>query len=527
MPAAASKVSSPVGGNPEALTTAGDPARLAPALAPLDDPTLARRALHQSFFRAVAWTGSVKWIGQLVTWPVTILIAKLLSPGDYGFITLVSTLTRFMALVTEGGVGLAIVTNPGLRDREMRQLNGFALLLGLGAIACCLILARPVAVLTHDPAAARVLMVLSVTLLLDAATIVPTAQLRRSFRYRDLALLEAMRSLVTLTATLWFASHGFGYWSLVFGYALGSFTQSASTVIVARVAVARPRWTDIGPTLRVSVHLLVGNIGEFVSSNTDRLVGGLVLGSAALGGYTFAWVLAFTPSEKITSMVARVVPSLFGRMRDRPSEIIRYSLRIAETVSMITLPAFVGLALIADQVVGVLLGTKWLGAVGPLRAFCAYAAVLDCMLVIPHALTASSEVRPLSQNALIAMLVYPPLFFVLGTTFGTTGLALTWAIVGTVLNLRLLRVMSRRLGMSLRAYGRSLLPAVSSCLVMAVAVLGARLLVVPRLHPVGGLLAVLSVGMASYVAALFALHGERIRATIAFVMEQRRTPEPA
>jgi O-antigen/teichoic acid export membrane protein len=313
----------------------------------------------------------------------------------------------------------------------------------------------------------------------------------------------------------------------VFGYALGSLAQSVGTVVVARVAVARPYWRDIGPTLRVSVHLLLGNIGEFVSSNTDRLVGGLVLGSAALGGYTFAWVLAFTPSEKITSMVARVVPSLFGRMRDKPSELVRYSLRIAEAVSAITLPAFVGLALIADQVVSVLLGAKWLGAVGPLRAFCIYAAVLDCLLVVPHALTATSEVRPLSQNALIAMLVYPPLFFVLGTTFGTTGLALTWAIVGTVLNLRLLLVMSRRLGMPLRAYGRSLLPGVSSCLVMAVAVVGARTLVVPRLHPIGGLLAVLGVGMASYAAALFALHGERIRATVAFLMAQRRTPSPA
>jgi O-antigen/teichoic acid export membrane protein len=526
VPGRASDVSSPVGGNPEALTTAGDPARLAPALTPLDDPTLARRALHQSFFKAVAWTGSVKWIGQLITWPVTILIAKLLSPGDYGFITLVSTLTRFMALMTEGGVGLAIVSNPTLGDREMRQLNGFALLLGLGAIACCLLLARPVAVLTHDPAAARVLLVLSATLLLDAATIVPTGQLRRAFRYRELALLEAMRSLATLGSTLLLASRGMGYWSLVFGYALGSLVQSVGTVVVARVAVARPHWSVIGPTLRVSVHLLLGNIGEFVSSNTDRLVGGLVLGSAALGGYTFAWVLAFTPSEKITSMVARVVPSLFGRMRDKPSELIRYSLRIAETVSVITLPAFVGLALIADQVVGVLLGAKWVGAVGPLRAFCLYAGVLDCMLVVPHALTASSHVRPLSQNALIAMLVYPPLFFVLGTTFGTTGLALTWAVVGTVLNLRLLLVMSRRLGMPLHAYGRSLFPGVSSCLVMAVAVLGTRLLIVPRLNPVGGLLAVVGVGVVSYVAALLALHGARVRATVGFLMEQRRMPVP-
>jgi uncharacterized membrane protein len=136
-------------------------------------------------------------------------------------------------------------------------------------------------------------------------------------------------------------------------------------------------------------------------------------------------------------------------------------------------------------------------------------------------------VRPLSQNALIAMLVYPPLFFVLGTTFGTTGLALTWAVVGTVLNLRLLLVMSRRLGMPLRAYGKSLLPGVSSCLAMAVAVLGTRLLVVPRLNPVGGLLAVLGVGMVSYVAALLALHGERVRATVSFLMEQRRVPVPA
>jgi len=101
----------------------------------LVDPQTSTRSLESTdldrpLVRGIAWTGAARWSTQAVTWAATLVIARILSPSDYGIFSLATLYLGFLSLVTEFGLGSAIVTIRNLTDLEIGQLNTLSVLLG-------------------------------------------------------------------------------------------------------------------------------------------------------------------------------------------------------------------------------------------------------------------------------------------------------------------------------------------------------------------------------------------------------------
>ena len=87
--------------------------------------------LDRSFIKGVAWTGASKWSIQLITWVTTFVVARLLTPDDYGIVAMASVYTGLLALLTEFGIGSAIVMLSGLSEDQIAQINTLSILLGI------------------------------------------------------------------------------------------------------------------------------------------------------------------------------------------------------------------------------------------------------------------------------------------------------------------------------------------------------------------------------------------------------------
>ena len=120
--------------------------------------------------------------------------------------------------------------------------------------------------------------------------------------------------------------------------------------------------------MRFSGDVLGSRVAWYAYSNSDFLVAGRMLGQAPLGAYTLAWTIASTPVEKITNMITRVTPAFFSAVQDDKPHLRRYLLGITDGLSLLTFPASLGMALVADQFVLVVLGAKWAPAIIPLAA---------------------------------------------------------------------------------------------------------------------------------------------------------------
>src|SRR5437879_381520 len=89
-----------------------------------------QRTLDKILIRGVAWTAAVKWLTQVVAWGTTLIVARLLAPSDYGLIGMGGILLNFVGLLSEFGLGTAVITLQELTDHQVSQLNSLSLILG-------------------------------------------------------------------------------------------------------------------------------------------------------------------------------------------------------------------------------------------------------------------------------------------------------------------------------------------------------------------------------------------------------------
>ncbi|MDP9160453.1 MAG: lipopolysaccharide biosynthesis protein, partial [Acidobacteriota bacterium] len=390
----------------------------------IPEPT---KHLDSILVRGLAWTGGVKWIAQLVTWCSTLIIARLLNPADYGLVGMAAVYLGFINLLCEFGVGTTVVTLREMSDDHVAQLNGFSVLLGLSGFALSCVAAVPLGLFFKTPRLPWVVVAMSTTFVISSFQSVPAALLQRELRFKLLSLIDGAKSFILACTMLVLAIAGLRYWTLVIGSILSTLIAAILVVSKRPHRMAWPRPSVLGPILHFSRHIIVNRIAWYAYSNSDFVVAGRILGQQALGAYTVAWNVANVPVEKITSVLNSVTPSLFSAVQKDKAALRRYVLNLTEGLAFVTLPASIGLGLVAREFVLVILGEKWQPAITPLRFLAFYVTIRSITPLIPAVLNVVGESRFNMRNSLVAALVLP-CAFVFGSHWGTAGIAAAWII---------------------------------------------------------------------------------------------------
>jgi O-antigen/teichoic acid export membrane protein len=268
-----------------------------------------------------------------------------------------------------------------------------------------------------------------------------------------------------------------------------------------------PRFDALREPLRFGSHLMASSIITTASLNLDDLVAGRQLGPSALGIYGIAWSLANVPLEKVTTMVTTVIPGYLAIVRSDLSEVRRYLRNLTEGMALLTFPACVGLALVAQEFVAVALGTKWHEAVAPLRILASYAAFRSIVALLSKVLTAMGNPRFVMWNDLATLLLMG-FAFVVGSRWGVAGIAWAWVVAYPIVVIPLYRETFKTIRMTLIEYLASIRPALEATTVMTLAVLAVHQIFLTT-RPLVRLCAEVLTGIIAYGATLFFRHKDR------------------
>ena len=476
--------------------------------------------LDRSFARGIAWQGSVKWIVQLVTWGTTIVVARILSPADYGLLAMGAVLLAFIALLSESGIGATIVTVREITGEQIAQINGGAVLLGVASFAAACLVAFPVGWFYHSAALPPVIIAMSLTLVISSFRVVPGALLQRDLRFPRIAVLDAAQGLLQALTTVAFAMLGFRYWSLVLSALIGAAVGTAATVISRPYRIKRPRWKTLRPVLPFTRNVLVARLFWYTYQNSDFIVAGKWLGSQALGAYSYAWTLASMPVDKISALVGSVTPPIFAAVQNDIPALRRYFLTVTEGLAVFAFPITLGLALVAPELVPVVFGDRWLFMIPPLQVLAAYATIRTITPTVSQVLAVTGDTRFLMYMTALGALTLPTAF-IIGSRWGTIGIATAWTVAHPIavyfpLNARAFR----RLELRIKDYVRALWPAVSGCLVMILAVAVARSMVPAATAGSVRLGIEVLAGAVAYSASLLLFHRQRITGFLALWRQQ-------
>jgi O-antigen/teichoic acid export membrane protein len=433
----------------------------------------AGRSLDQSLVSGIAWTGIVKWSMQVLSWVATLATVRMLAPTDYGLFGMAMVYIGFGQIITEAGISAAVIQRPNLTERETAELCGLSVIVGILFTMATLAVAAPVAMFFAQPSVQGILIALSPLFIIRSLQLVPRTLLARELRFRASALIDVVESLSLVLATLVLALMGWRYWALV----AGSVVSAVATVlVVVRHRFVRPAMPTelIRAPIRFSRDVTIGQVSWYAYTNADFAIVGRMLGSVALGAYSFAWTIANVVGERVSALIGRVTPPLFAAVQNDPAALRRYLGLVVEGIALLTLPASVGLSLVADEFVPVVAGGQWAAAIGPLRILALYAAFRSIFYVAPQLLIATGRARTSMRFGLLATLVLPPAFIV-GAQFGATGVAAAWVLVYPMLALlTYVRATLQATQMTWAAYGAALWPAARATLVMAAVVLAIR-----------------------------------------------------
>jgi teichuronic acid exporter len=459
----------------------------------------------------LAWTGAMKWGTQLLSWAATLIIARLLTPDDYGVLTMANVYLGFIALVNEFGLGPAIIRQRDLTEDQISALGGISIALSLALWTLSALVAFPVAAFFGEPAVRWVIMALSLNFITTGFRVLPRALMTRDLQFKRVAAMDATEALTSMGITLVLAFLGYRYWSLVWGGVTGSLV---ATVMALRWRSHRRHFprdlTSVAPSLRFGWHLVVSRFAWYLYSSADFAVVGRMLGKTALGGYGFAWTLASIPVTRISALVSQVTPAIFSAVQNDKEQLSRYFLKLSEGLAFITFPFSVGVALVAPEFVLVALGDQWTPAIVPLQLLAFYAGFRSLTTLHPQVLQSVGRTRDQMRFSLLALAVLPLMFY-LGARFGgIAGVAWGWIIGYPIVMIPPYRAVFEATGLTFSRYFAALWPAILGSAGMAAAVLGIAALLPANLTPLQRLLIESSTGALVYATMMFGLQRKRV-----------------
>lgn len=483
-------------------------------------PSRETAQLNRALVQGIAWTGGVKWGGQILSWVSTLVVARLLAPSDYGLIGMAMVFMGFVTLVNEFGLGAAIIARRDLSEDHISQLNGFSVLLGLGSVAVTALAAVPLSLFFGVPELRWVVVAMSGVFVLSSLRTVPASLLERDMHFKTTALIEGGQAVGQAMSVVLLAWVGFGYWALVGGTLIGAAVSSGAVLAMRRHRFAWPRLKAIKGALTMSWHLLMTRLCWFASANSDMMVAGRVLGQAALGAYTLGWTIAMVPVEKVSSLVVRIAYPLFSSLQNDLAAIRHYLLVLTEGLALVTFPVACGLAMVAENFVALALGSKWHDAVLPLQLLAAFTAMRSVTPLLPHILNVTGGSRFGMYVGFWTALIGPPLFYA-GSWWGLGGIALAWVIVHPLAMAPVYWRVLPVIELPVHRYLVALAPAVTGSVLMVISMWGAST-VMPAAWPLAAHLGVeVAVGGIVYAGATVLFHLERLRAFVQLVKSAR------
>jgi PST family polysaccharide transporter len=448
--------------------------------------------------------------GQAIALATSLVLARLLSPADFGLVAMANLLLAFVGPLHDSGLATAFVAR-GANARAYAGTLAWGTL-GSGLIAAALVAASAPLVATAfgEPALEDVTRALAVTFAFRGAAAAPLAVLVRELAFERRAITTLGGTVVESATSIACAYYGAGAWALVAGQIGGA---AATAVLAWVVAPWRPwgalSFTRLWEMSHYGRHVVTANSLGFLGSYLDNIVVGRALGAGALGLYGTAFRWGRLPATALAAVVSPVAFPSYVSVRDDPARFHRAYLRLVRTVTTITLPAQIGLFLLAPILVDALYPPAWHGMVTPLRVFAVFGLINSIVATTGDVFKAANRpgwIAALAAVHLPALCVGLWLLVDRGPGGAAAALTLAACASGAVAVPLALRVIA----LPMRRFAAALAPQALATTVMAVVVAAASTLVAPS-PSVAALVLLAALGVVVYVGALAAVDGAWLR----------------
>lgn len=381
--------------------------------------------------------GAVTMVSQGVTIAIqlasTVILARLLSPEDYGVMAMVMAIVSFAGLFRDLGLSSAAIQKKDLTRAQ--QSNLFWLNVGMGTLLTMLVAAAsPLVVWFYGkPELLGVTVALSFSFLIGSFGTQHGAMLVRNMQFGRKAIAGISGSIVTLAIAVILALQGFSYWSLVWGNLAGGLT---TTTLLFMLSPFRPGWmargTGVRDMLKFGANITAFDFVNYFHRNLDNILIGRFVGAGALGLYSRAYALLMLPINSIRGPINAVGFPALSQLQDRPEEFRKFSRKITGIIALLSMPLVAFLGVSSFWIIPLVLGPGWEESIS-IFSILAIAAFFQPVSSMRGQVMLSVNRADRYLRWGVANAVLTSLAFVIGLRWGVHGIAASYAIANTLI----------------------------------------------------------------------------------------------
>lgn len=385
----------------------------------------------------------------------TVVLARLLSPADYGLQAMVITLTGFFSLFRDAGLSVATVQRETLSHEQISTLFWINLVLGTFLTIVVAATGPLLAAFYKEPRLLWLTIASSSIFLFNSLSVQHKALLDRSMRFGTGVKIDILAATVASVVAVGMAALRCGYWSLICQNISMPIIGTAATWIAMPWRPGRPRWTpELRSMVRFGGTVTLNSFVVYVAYNTEKILLGRFWGAAPLGIYSRAYQLANLPVQQLISSVHGVAFSALSRIQGEAQRLQRAYLKSQTIIVSLTVPVIIASAFFGREIVLVVLGQKWIEAASVLRLLAP--TILIFALVNPFSWLLQATGR-VERSLKIAFLICPVVILgiLAGLRHGPSGVALGYSVAMLLLFVPIVAWATRGTGITAVAYWES------------------------------------------------------------------------
>ncbi|MGB0467574.1 MAG: lipopolysaccharide biosynthesis protein [Pontibacterium sp.] len=341
---------------------------------------------------------------------VGVILARLLSPSDFGIITLAMIFVGFSEYVAAFGVSSSIVQKKDLNEKHIKAANTVAFFMAMFLFLTFFFAAEYISLFFEEDVLQKIIIVMSVGLFFSAIASVPRGYLMRSMKFKLIAKVDLICGVVFRGGvSIALAYSDYGVWSMVIGNVLAMIISSVWLYFSSEISHKfSTSFCDIKDILKYSTSVSIKNSINFASSNSDNLVIGKFFDAATLGLYSRAYQLAALPMQKIAVSISSVMFAVYSDVQDDKNKLKSEYLKTLSSVSILSIPILTGVFIASDYLIIGLYGESWSGASWVLKILCVAAAMDNILHLAGAVVQATDNVYKEVKNQIVYLLILVP-----------------------------------------------------------------------------------------------------------------------
>lgn len=478
----------------------------------MEDTSKITEKVKNLAFNSIKWVIAGDFMRRLITPLTTVILARLLSPTDYGIVGIATLVLALVNTLQDLGLGAALVQRPSIEDSTKNVVFWSNLFSSSIVFSALMIFVPLIASIFDEPRVVPVIRLMSFMVIFNAFGAIQMALLKRNFRFKNLFWLQSIPAITQLAIAIPLAMLGFEYWSLVWASFLGALLQN---LFVWQQSTWRPRFFyDIKTAVSLFAFggfVTVESLQSWLLNYGDKAILGHSSGVANMGVYVLGFSISSLLFGLIINPLLPVAYSTFSRLQNNKEELGEIYLKIVKIIASVCFPIAVGLIITSKPLVIVVFGDKWTGL-----------EYVICFMAIMNGINYLWQFNPDLYRAVgkpeimpkfyLAMLIYGAPALWLAASHGLFAFSLTRCAVETVMFPAQVLIVKKLLGLSNESLWNCIRSPLIASSIMGLAVYPLTHVMYPFQSYMGGvkLGTIIIFGIGCYALALFTIDRERI-----------------